>query len=162
MESQKPCVWLPAAPPFCHVLLPFQRSTDSNGEIRSLIRLVNWSSDLINWSPAHWTLSCDTAQIPLYNQQSYTAISQTITKMHVQYIIIIMVTIILWYAYCLYIIYYTLRTIYLNEQELSKCIQYNYICPSCICVRSASCNGSQLWMWIPSSIIWKAPVVIWL
>ena len=34
---------------------------------------VNWSSDLINWSPDHRTPSCDSAQDPLYNQQSYTA-----------------------------------------------------------------------------------------
>ena len=37
-ESQRPWVRFPAAPPFFPALSPFQRSTDSNGEIRSLIR----------------------------------------------------------------------------------------------------------------------------
>ena len=66
-ESQSPCVWFPAAPPFFPALSPFQRSTDSNGEIRSLIR--PWLIDLltwINWSLDHRTPSCDTAQDPLY------------------------------------------------------------------------------------------------
>ena len=37
-ESQRPWVRFPAAPPFFPALSPFQRSTDSNGKIRSLIR----------------------------------------------------------------------------------------------------------------------------
>ena len=54
----------PSSSPFFPALSPFQRSTDSNGEIRSLIRpwlIGRW----INRSPGHRTPSCDTAQDPL-------------------------------------------------------------------------------------------------
>ena len=60
-ESQRPWAQFLAAPPFFPALVAFQKSTDSNGKIRPLIR--PW---LIG--PDHRTPCCDSAQDVLYNQ----------------------------------------------------------------------------------------------
>ena len=61
MESQRPWVRLPAAPPFFPALSPFQRFTGS--KVSSLIRpRLTIVFGLDNWSPDHCISSCDFTQ----------------------------------------------------------------------------------------------------